>query len=226
MNSRIHPRRYGVCSTTLRRTAIGPRFSASFAVAAAAKRKPHADGAVLAGEPAWDGEGYEKGALVRLSVGFQNSGTQVMAKSYYSIALNYPARDVWAVIRLFDHYGWAGIESDTVIEDGKSGDQVSAIRRFNVGEKTIRQILLAHSDLDRAYTYAFCDPAPFPVRNYMATIRVLAIVESNTALVEWWATFDCAAEEYDRWVSHFEKEGFARWLSALRSFMDRKAAAQ
>jgi hypothetical protein len=53
-----------------------------------------------------------------------------------------------------------------------------------------------------------------------ATIHVAPIVETNKAFVEWWATFDCAAGEYDRWTNHFEKEGFARWLAALRRFME------
>jgi hypothetical protein len=143
-----------------------------------------------------------------------------MAKSYYSIALDYSAEEVWAVVRPFDHYAWAGVESRTIIEDDKAGDQVAAIRRVTVGDKIIRQILLAHSDLDRSYTYALCDPPPFPVRNYVATLRVAPIAETNGAFVEWWATFDCAADEYDRWTNHFEKEGFAKWLAALRRFMD------
>jgi hypothetical protein len=66
-----------------------------------------------------------------------------------------------------------------------------------------------------------CDPPPFPVRNYTATIRVVPVVESNQAFVEWWATFDCAAEDYDRWTSHFRDQGFAKWLAALRHFMRR-----
>jgi len=143
-----------------------------------------------------------------------------MARSYYSIALDYSADEVWAVIRPFDHYSWAGVESETIIEGGRAGDQVAAIRRVSVGDKIIRQKLLAHSDLDRCYTYALCDPAPFPVRNYVATIRVAPIAESNGSFVEWWATFDCAADEYDRWTNHFEQEGFAKWLAALRRFME------
>lgn len=142
-----------------------------------------------------------------------------MAKSYYSIVLDHPAENVWAVIRPFDHYAWAGVESETTIEAGKAGDQVAAIRRVTIGDTIIRQILLAHSDLERSYTYAFCDPPPLPVRNYVATIRIAPIVESGRAFVEWWATFDCAAEESDRWTSHLENEGFARWLAALRQFM-------
>ena len=147
-----------------------------------------------------------------------------MARSYYSLVLDHPAESVWAVIRPFDHYAWAGVESLTVIEDGKSGDQVSAIRRVTVGDKIIRQQLLAHSDASCSYTYAFCDPVPFPVRNYVATIRVVPVVESDKAFVEWWATFDCAADECERWTSHFEKEGFASWLAAPRRFMARHRA--
>ena len=142
-----------------------------------------------------------------------------MARSYYSLVLDHSAEEVWAVIRRFDQYSWAGVPSRTVIEEGKAGDQVAAIRRVATGDKTIRQVLLAHSDLDRSYTYALCDPPPFPVRNYTATIRVVPVVESGKAFVEWWATFDCAAEDYERWTGHFRDEGFARWLAALRQFM-------
>ena len=143
-----------------------------------------------------------------------------MARSYYSLVIDRPAETVWKIIRPFDHYAWAGVTGETVIEQGKSGDQVSAVRRVDTGERIIRQILLAHSDVERSYTYAFCEPSPFPVRNYVATIRVMPIVETGQAFVEWWATFDCAADEYDRWTHHFAIEGFAKWLSALRSFAE------
>jgi hypothetical protein len=142
-----------------------------------------------------------------------------MAKSYYSTVLDHSAEKVWAVIRPFDHYAWAGVQSRTVIEDGKAGDQVGAVRRVTMGEKVLRQRLLAHSDAERAYSYAFCDLAPFPVRDYAATIRVLPVVETGQAFVEWWASFDCAAGEVERWTRFFEHEGFAVWLGALRNFM-------
>lgn len=145
-----------------------------------------------------------------------------MARSYYSMVLDHGAAEVWAVIRPFDHYAWAGVLVETVIEDGKRGDQIGAVRRVAAGDKVTRQILLSHSDLDQSYTYALCDPAPFPVRNYTATIRVAPVSETNQAFVEWWATFDCAADEYDHWTKHFEQNGFALWLSALRDFMQRQ----
>jgi len=148
-----------------------------------------------------------------------------MAKAYYSTVLDYRADDVWAVIRRFDHYAWAGVEADTVIEDDKRGDQVSAVRRVTTGNNVLRQKLLAHSDHDRSYTYCLVDPSPFPVRDYTATIRVGEVVADNTAFVEWWATFDCDLGERNRWVEHFERRGFATWLTALDKFMARARQA-
>jgi hypothetical protein len=146
-----------------------------------------------------------------------------MTRAFYSIVLEHPADAVWAVIRPFDHYAWAGVESTTTIEDGKAGDQVGAVRRVTVGDTVLRQVLLAHSDAERAYSYAFCDAAPFPVRNYWATIRVLPVAADGRAFVEWTAHFDCALDERTRWVEHVEQRGFAVWLAALRRFMQAPA---
>lgn len=145
-----------------------------------------------------------------------------MAQAFYSVVIDHDADDVWEVIRSFDHYAWAGVTSETIIEGGKAGDQVGAVRRVVTGQRTIRQKLLAHSDKDRTYTYALCEPAPFPVRGYTATLAVRPVTESRKAYVEWHATFDCQDRERDRWIDHFEREGFARWLAALRQFMDER----
>ncbi|CAM3856533.1 SRPBCC family protein [Bordetella tumulicola] len=142
-----------------------------------------------------------------------------MAKAYYSTVLDHSADEVWSVIRPFDHYGWAGVPSETTIEDGRKGDQVGSIRRVVTHDSTIRQILLAHSDTERSYSYAFCSQPPMPARNYSATIRVTPVTDSQKAFVEWWATFDCATEDYDKLINHFENKGFAIWLGALRQFM-------
>jgi hypothetical protein len=45
------------------------------------------------------------------------------------------------------------------------------------------------------------------------------VTAENRSFVEWWATFDCAADERDKWIQHFELQGFAKWLAALRHFM-------
>jgi hypothetical protein len=142
-----------------------------------------------------------------------------MAKAYYSTVLDHSADEVWRVIRPFDHYSWSGVLGETIIEDGRTGDQVGSVRRFTNGSSAIRQKLLSHSDSERSYCYAFCDQPPFPVQDYRATIRVTPVVETKKAFVEWWATFDCAPENHDRMIERFETEGFAVWLAGLRQFM-------
>lgn len=144
-----------------------------------------------------------------------------MAEAFYSIVLDHSADEVWSVVRPFDHYAWAGVPGATTIEGGKVGDQVGAIRRVELADRVIRQVLLAHSDIERSYTYAFAGPPPQAVRDYVATIRVTPVTESGQAFVDWRARFDSLdASETDKWIAHFERQGFAVWLRALRAFMD------
>lgn len=143
-----------------------------------------------------------------------------MARSYYSTVFEQAANQLWAVIRDFGSYSW--FTSDPVecyIEQGKSGKEVGAIRNVSFGDRHIRQRLLAHSDLGRFYTYEFCEPSPYPlVHNYQATLRFTPIVDGNRTFVEWWATFDCATDEEDRWIAYFN-DSFAKWLKSLRDYI-------
>lgn len=95
-----------------------------------------------------------------------------MAKSYFSTVFERNADDIWSVVRDFGNYEWAGVAADTAIEAGRPGDAVGAVRRVSTPERTLRQRLLAHSDLERSYTYELCEPVPFAVRGYHATLRI------------------------------------------------------
>ena len=140
-----------------------------------------------------------------------------MAKSYYSTVFERTADEVWAVVRDFGDYTWAETVSESHIENGKAGDAVGAVRVARLGDTNIyhRQRLLAHSDLDRFLTYEFCEPYPYPVRIYHATLRVTPIVDGNRAFVEWWAMFDCEAAEHEHWTNYFAQEVFAKLLKSL-----------
>ncbi|GAA1670084.1 SRPBCC family protein [Fodinicola feengrottensis] len=140
-----------------------------------------------------------------------------MARAYFSTVMGKSADAVWSEIRSFDDYEWAGTVSETAMEDGRPGDAVGGVRRIVAADRQMRQRLLAHSDVDRSYTYEFCDPNPYPVRDYRATLRVTPVTDTGQAFVEWWATFDCAEHEIDKWTKHFEQTGFATWLGSLRT---------
>src|SRR2546423_4617171 len=116
-----------------------------------------------------------------------------MASAYYSTVFDKPAERVWAEIRHFGSYThWVESVDETVIEEGRPGDAVGAVRSVRMGDTRIRQRLLAHSDLSRSYTYEFCEPLRFPaLRDYQATLRISPITDGDMAFVEWMATFDC-----------------------------------
>jgi hypothetical protein len=119
-----------------------------------------------------------------------------MAKSYYSTIFEQTADQVWGVIRDFGTYTWTGSVSESFLEEGKSGVEVGAIRNARLGDTSIfhRQRLLAHSDLDRFYTYEFCEPFPYPIRN-------------------------CEPAEYDHWTTYFANEVWAKALGSLKRYL-------
>ena len=143
-----------------------------------------------------------------------------MPRPCYSTIFQQSADRVWSVIRDFGHYSWAGVPGETVVEDGRGGDSVGCIRAFRAGDLTIRQKLLAHSDRDRSYTYELRPPFHLPLRDYVATLRVIPVTDGDHAVVEWSAMFDCGESEHEKWQAHF-MASFRMWLEALREHMAR-----
>lgn len=143
-----------------------------------------------------------------------------MTKVYYSTVLEQTADQVWAVIRDFNSYPvWVESVSESRIEEGKSGDSVGAIRNFVEYGTRIRQRLLAHSDLDRFYTYESCEPLG-AITYYQGTGRVSSIVDGDRAFVEWTVTFECPAKEQEN-CTKLLKEAMPQWLKSLRAVLER-----
>jgi len=143
-----------------------------------------------------------------------------MARSYYSTVFEQDAAAVWAVARDFNGLAtwWPAAVSESHIEDGKAADQVGCVRSFRLGEATIRERLLALSDIDRSYSYEFVDPAPFPVTDYVATVRVTPVSDGRS-FVEYSVVFDCAEAERGHWTAFFAAEVFEPALKALASYL-------
>ncbi|MGN6573620.1 MAG: SRPBCC family protein [Pseudolabrys sp.] len=147
-----------------------------------------------------------------------------MAKAYYSTIIAQPADAVWQVIRDFNNYPvWVDGAGESAIEDDRAGDAVGCVRDVLYKGARRRQRLLALSDVERAQTYAFEGEIPLPVENFEATIRVTPVTDGDIAFVEWWATFDCAAEDRVARVT-FLQTSFAGWLESLRRHLLRRVA--
>lgn len=138
-----------------------------------------------------------------------------MPQPRYSTIFEQTADQVWSAIRDFGEYEWSGVVSDTVIEEGRTGDSVGCIRAVRLQDRTIRQQLLAHSDRERFYTYTLCDPPHLPFHNFVATLRVTPVTDGDRAFVQWSAIFDCAEAERDKWHNQLVAS-FRNWLESLR----------
>ena len=121
-----------------------------------------------------------------------------MAEAYYSTVFEHSAEGVWRVIRDFNNYPvWVDRAGESEIEEGKTGEAVGAVRNVLYDGRSIRQRLLALSDVERAQVFAFA---------------------------EWWATFDGEPSSVPE-RSDFFRNAFARWLGSLRRNLERQARA-
>ena len=145
-----------------------------------------------------------------------------MAKSYYSTVIDKSVDEVWAVARDFNGLAtWnAEMVPTSEIENGKSGDQVGAIRNFSLANgANLREQLLAHSDRDRSYSYNF-QKHPFEgVENYVATLHVLPVTDTDRTFVEWWTEFDCPPDKIGYWEDFFASQVFKGALEAMKAYL-------
>lgn len=143
-----------------------------------------------------------------------------MTEVTYSTVFNQSADQVWAVIRDFNSYPvWVATVTESHIEDGKSGDSVGAIRDFVEYGAHIRQRLIAHSDIDRFYTYESCGPLG-AISYYQGTGRVTPIVDGNRAFMEWAVNFECPETERENCVKLL-KEAMPQWFKSLRAVFEK-----
>ena len=141
-----------------------------------------------------------------------------MPKVYYSTVFDHSADQVWGVIRDFNSYPvWVASVTESHIEDGKHGDAVGCIRNFVEYGTSIRQRLLAHSDLDRSYTYESCG-ALGAITYYQGVAKVTPIIDGNRALVEWAVNFDSPTAEQANCVALLEN-AMPQWMKSLRAVL-------
>lgn len=153
-----------------------------------------------------------------------------LSTAFYSTLLDYPVETVWSLIRDFNNYpAYIDGVTESVIEDGKRGDEVGAIRRFKYQGHWIRQRLSRHSDADRSLSYVGMDPFAYPAGLipqspapiwYEGTIHLLPIGDGRRTFIEWSLEFDAAPEDMETWRSLLLKL-IPEWTDSLRRALAR-----
>jgi Polyketide cyclase / dehydrase and lipid transport len=117
---------------------------------------------------------------------------------------------VWNMVRNFNGLpGWAPAVARSKIEGGLDADVVGCVRSFHLHDGGhVRERLLALDDAHYSFTYNFEKPA-FPVKNYLATLRLYPVTATDQTFAEWTATFDEVPGDEGKYERIVSKDVFA-----------------
>jgi hypothetical protein len=140
-----------------------------------------------------------------------------MTHVYVSTVIPAPAADVWRIVRDFNGLpDWTPFVADSRIESGMASDQIGCIRNFRLKDGgVIREKLLALSDYDLSCTYAILE-SPMEVTEYVATLSLTPVTETNATFAEWTADFQCAPDREAALVARIGQTVFQAAFSALK----------
>ncbi|MFT3989493.1 SRPBCC family protein [Aestuariivirga sp.] len=143
-----------------------------------------------------------------------------MARAYSSIILKAPVETVWSLIRDFNGLpSWAPPIARSKIEGGLDPDVVGCVRSFYTHDGDhIRERLVALDDARCTFTYNFEKPA-FPVRNYLATVRLYPVTHGDQTFAEWEASFDEGPGDEGKYEKIISKEVFGANFSNLAAII-------
>jgi uncharacterized protein YndB with AHSA1/START domain len=147
-----------------------------------------------------------------------------MARAYASTILKAPVETVWSLVRDFNALPkWAPAIARSKIEDGLDSDVVGCVRSFYTKDGThVRERLLALDDANYTFTYNFEKPA-FPVKNYIATLRLYPVTQTDQTFAEWEASFDEAPGDAGKYEKIVSKDVFAsNWASLAKIIAAKK----
>ncbi len=139
-----------------------------------------------------------------------------MAQVFISSVIEAPIAAVWALVRDFNGLpNWTPFVAESRIEGNGPADQIGCIRAFRLKDGgRIREKLLALSDYEFSQTYAILE-SPMGVENYVATLRLLPIIDGGRTYAEWTAEFACAPARETELVGHIGRNVFMAGLQAL-----------
>ncbi len=143
-----------------------------------------------------------------------------MARAYASIILKAPVQTVWNLIRDFNGLpSWAPAIARSKIEDGLESDVVGCVRSFYTHEGShIRERLLMLDDANYTFSYNFEKPA-FPVKNYVATLRLYPVTNTDHCFAEWTSSFDEAPGDEGKYEKIISQDVFAANWKSLASII-------
>jgi uncharacterized protein YndB with AHSA1/START domain len=147
----------------------------------------------------------------------------VMARAHASIVLKAPVEAVWGLVRDFNALPkWAPAVASSRIEGGLDSDVVGCVRSLSTRDGAhVRERLLSLDDANHSFTYNFEKPA-FPVKNYIATVRLYPVTHTDETFAEWESTFDEAEGDEGKYEAIISRDIFSANLGNLAKIIAAK----
>jgi hypothetical protein len=114
-----------------------------------------------------------------------------------STVIDAPVDAVWSLLDDFaGWHTWLPTMAATTMADGLDQAPVGSVRILHREDgSTFREQLVAKDGARRTLSYSFAGEHPFPVRRYVATVRLEPVTTDNRTYVQWSGDFDCDADK-------------------------------
>ena len=141
-----------------------------------------------------------------------------------STIIDAPVDDVWRTLRDFNgHDRWHPAVAESEIEGGEPTDMIGAVRHFRLADGgELREQLLTLSDKDRTFSYCILE-APFPLMNYVATVRLKPVTDGERTFWEWSSNFDPPAHQRDELATLVGEAIYEQGFEAIRAMFGERA---
>ena len=118
-----------------------------------------------------------------------------MVHVFETATLNASPNDVWSAIGDFGAlHSWHPMVDSCAMRDGTPSDGIGNIRELVLANgAAVVESLKDRSEDGRSYSYDFVE-VPFPITNYLSTIRVKPGASDSQAIVEWESNFNTPPE--------------------------------
>ena len=148
-----------------------------------------------------------------------------MARVETTAVIPAPIDAVWEVFRDFNgHDRWHPAVDVSEIEGRHPAAKVGCVRRFRMaGGEELRERLLALSDAETMFRYCLLE-TPIPLFNYVASVRLIPVTQSDECFVQWSARFQTPRGE-DAALTELVRDGVQRaGIAAVAREVTRHAA--
>lgn len=147
-----------------------------------------------------------------------------MANVTISSVIDAPVEQVWARIRDFNGLpSWHPRMVESHIEDGKSADEIGAVRNFTLASgPKVREKLTEFSDKDFLVSYSIIEH-PAPITNHSSTLKLRRVSDGDRTYAEWSSSFDAPAEKADELAAGMGANVFQGGFNALKAHFAEKA---